>query len=311
MSPLPPPSKLDSTQVLQHVYDESLAALRVNTGATINVEGVLEVAIDATTDSIKIHGNDPAGVDRTIKTSEDGSIDIDGVYNGSINTEPANIGLVAHTRVISPGDNDQNKRLTAITNATVHALDVSLHDENGNAYSSTNPLQVRARSGNITTYATAINNFTYAANGTDIFTITGSNTKVVKIKHISFDGIQNATSARSVLLLRRSSQNIGGTATVLPNVPFDTLNPPATAVVRYYTANPTTLGTLVGVLHSEKLILGAQNTADSDSLVFSTIDALVSQDITLRGSSEILCINMNGVTSTGNLVNIDIMWTEE
>lgn len=50
----PPPTKLDAAQVLQHSYDETMAALRVNTGATINLQGVLEVAIDATTDSIKI-----------------------------------------------------------------------------------------------------------------------------------------------------------------------------------------------------------------------------------------------------------------
>lgn len=91
---------------------------------------------------VEIHGNDPAGTDRVIKTSEDGSVDVDGVYNASTNTEPANIGLVAHARAASPGDGDQTKRLTAITSSTVHALDVSLHDESGNAYSSTNPLQV-------------------------------------------------------------------------------------------------------------------------------------------------------------------------
>lgn len=63
--PIPPPTKLDSSQVLQHAYDESTAALRVNTGATINVQGILEVAIDATTDSIKI-GDGTEYVDVTV-----------------------------------------------------------------------------------------------------------------------------------------------------------------------------------------------------------------------------------------------------
>lgn len=91
---------------------------------------------------VEIHGNDPAGTDRVIKTSEDGSVDVDGVYNASTNTEPANIGLVAHTRALSPSDAEQVKRLTAITSSSVHALDISLHDESGNPYSSSNPLQV-------------------------------------------------------------------------------------------------------------------------------------------------------------------------
>lgn len=172
------------------------------------------------------------------------------------------------------------------------------------------PLSVRIKTGTVNTYG-ASRSFSYAANGTDIFTITGSDTKVVKIKHISFDGTQTATSARTVFLIKRSTQNTGGTSTILTNVPFDSANPPSNAVVRSYTANPTTLGAAVGTLHNEKVIIGSANTADSDSLIFNTIDALSSQDITLRGSSEVLAINMNGVSSPGNVVNIDIMWIEE
>lgn len=91
---------------------------------------------------VEVHGNDPAGVDRVLKLSEDGSIDVDGVYDGAANTEPANIGLVAAVRASSPADTDQTERLTAIANGTVHALDVSLHDETGIPYSAANPLQV-------------------------------------------------------------------------------------------------------------------------------------------------------------------------
>lgn len=98
MPPLPPPSKLDSTQVLQHVYDESLAALRVNTGATINVEGILEVAIDATTDSIKIgDGTDFADVtvDNCLKVKDPDAIalltDIDSKLGVPLTTTVLNI----------------------------------------------------------------------------------------------------------------------------------------------------------------------------------------------------------------------------
>lgn len=172
-------------------------------------------------------------------------------------------------------------------------------------------LPVRIKTGLISTYGAAIAGFTYAANGTDIFTITGSDTKTIKIKHLSVDGTQTNTGARAVSLIKRSSQNTGGTSTVLTNVPYDSINPTSTAVVRYYTVNPTTLGTSLGALHVEKLIVGSANSADSDALVFSTVDASTSQDITLRSSSEVLAINMNGVTSAGNSMNIDIMWTEE
>lgn len=96
---------------------------------------------------VEVHGNDPTGTDKVLKLSEDGSVDVDGVYNASINTEPANIGLVAAQRAVSPIDSDQIRRLTAVTpngttNTNVHALDISLHDEAGVPYSSTNPLPV-------------------------------------------------------------------------------------------------------------------------------------------------------------------------
>jgi len=93
----------------------------------------------------EMHGNDPAGVDRVIKTSEDGSVDIDGVYDGTSNTEPANIGLVTQERNAAASDTRQTEQLTGkrgTVDTTVVALDVSLHDEDGNAYSDTNPLPV-------------------------------------------------------------------------------------------------------------------------------------------------------------------------
>jgi len=69
-------------------------------------------------------------------------VDVDGVYDAGTNTDPDNVGLIAHTRAASPTDAEQVKRLTAITSDTVHALDVSLHDEAGAAYSQSNPLPV-------------------------------------------------------------------------------------------------------------------------------------------------------------------------
>lgn len=102
-----------------------------------------QMIVDADSNAhVEIHGNDPAGVDRVVKVSEAGSMDVDGVYNASTNTQPANIGVVAAARTATPGDSDQTKRITAISSGTVHALDISLHDEAGNPYSATNPLQV-------------------------------------------------------------------------------------------------------------------------------------------------------------------------
>ena len=37
---------------------------------------------------VEMHGNDPAGVDRVLKTSEEGSVDIDGVYDADPRDNP-------------------------------------------------------------------------------------------------------------------------------------------------------------------------------------------------------------------------------
>jgi len=67
----PNPSKLDSTQVLQHAFDDETQALRVNSEATV-IAGAFEVAVDHFTDSVKIgDGTNLAAVnvDGSIKVS--------------------------------------------------------------------------------------------------------------------------------------------------------------------------------------------------------------------------------------------------
>jgi hypothetical protein len=70
------------------------------------------------------------------------TVDVDGVYDIINNADPDNVGLIAHSRNASPADAHQTERLTSVTSGTVKALDVSLHDENGVPYSSSNNLNV-------------------------------------------------------------------------------------------------------------------------------------------------------------------------
>ena len=212
---------------------------------------------------------------------------------------------------------DVKARITnsAIVTNTVFAIDfIYFINQNSiqinNSFDS-DPIQIKVKTQGVQTYGASIAGFSFANNGTDIFTISGSANKTIRIKHISVDGTQTTGAVRTVLLIKRSSANTGGNSTVLSAVPYDSLNSTATATVRYYTTNPTTLGTTVGQFHNEKLVIGGTNATDSDALVFETQDTYGMQDITLRGANELLAINMNAVTSTGNSMNIDIAWTEE
>lgn len=92
---------------------------------------------------VKIHGTDAGGTDRIIAASESGNIVMDGIYNVTTNSHPTSSGLAAAQRATTPALTDMLKRVTAISNATVHALDISLHDDTGAAYSYANPLSVQ------------------------------------------------------------------------------------------------------------------------------------------------------------------------
>jgi len=107
---------------------------------------------------IEVHGNNPAGSDEVLLLSELGAVVPDGVYNVTNNSNPGNVGLIAHTRAATPADTDQVIRLTAISNSTVHALDVAIRDEAGAPYSSSNPMpvvQVESEGDEINNYNTA------------------------------------------------------------------------------------------------------------------------------------------------------------
>jgi hypothetical protein len=113
------------------------------------VDGTNPAVNQATVDSdknlhVEIHGNSPAGVDKVVRTSEIGALTPDGMYDVTNNTKPGNVGVIAHTRSATPGDSTQNKRVTAVSHASENntCMDVSFHDENGLAYSDSNPVPV-------------------------------------------------------------------------------------------------------------------------------------------------------------------------
>ena len=162
------------------------------------------------------------------------------------------------------------------------------------------------------TYAAATGPFTPPASPTDIFTITGSATKTIRIQRITFTMNQTTGAARDVIVLKRSTANTGGTSVVVTPVSMDSANPSATAEVRRYTANPT-LGTLVGNVRSRKVFVATLtgNNSNSDEFIMDFGTRGDTQEIFLRGTNEVLSINLNGVTSTGNSASCSVEWIEE
>jgi hypothetical protein len=159
------------------------------------------------------------------------------------------------------------------------------------------------------TYSGCVVALAVAANPTDIFTITGSASKTIYVYKVRISGTQNNNGSANFLLVKRSTANTGGTSTTPAIVPHDSANATTTAVVRAYTANPT-LGTLVGTLRAFAISIPNKNSigAGVPLLEFGDVDS--TQPIVLRGTSELLAINMNGVSMAGSDLELCFEWRE-
>jgi hypothetical protein len=161
------------------------------------------------------------------------------------------------------------------------------------------------------TYSAGITSLSAAGAATDIFTITGSATKTIRVLKITVSATKTSETIVPLLILKRSTANTGGTSSTLDNVPRDSQDAAATAVVRAYTANPT-LGTLVGNVKATKIVF-VENTKSTNSNYRLEFCFTSEQEkpVVLRGVGEVLALNLGATTVAGSNINIDITWTEE
>jgi hypothetical protein len=149
-----------------------------------------------------------------------------------------------------------------------------------------------------------------AATASDIITIQGSATKIVRIKKIRLQASHSANVGVQVSLIKRSAANTGGTSTNATLVPHDSLDAAATAVVKSYTVNPSALGAAVG--NVDGALLDA-NTITTPTIYSNPVEWRYgengSRDIVLRGIAEFLAVNLGGATITSAFAMIE--WTEE
>ena len=164
------------------------------------------------------------------------------------------------------------------------------------------------KNSSVQSYSATFTNLNPPNSPTDIFTIIGSATKTIKITRVALTANQNTAAQRDILLIKRSAANAGGTSTLASVVPHDSNNAAATAAVRGYTVNPTTLGASVGTLRTKKVFIGsASGNSDEFILDFGSRPA---QEIVLNGVAQTLSLNLNGATSSGGVFNISVEWTE-
>lgn len=162
-----------------------------------------------------------------------------------------------------------------------------------------------------TTYsATSAIAFNAANNATDIFTITGSATKIIKVLRVGFSATQTTAGTANVLLVKRSTANSAGTSAAATAIPHDSNDVAATATVLNYTANPT-VGTAVGTIRAYRAFIPAPATASTVTYYEFTFGSLPEKAVVLRGTGQVLALNLNATTITGNAFTCFVEWTEE
>jgi hypothetical protein len=159
------------------------------------------------------------------------------------------------------------------------------------------------------TYSAAAT-FVSATAPTDIFLVTGSATKIIRIHKVKITATTTSGSAIKVnfQLLKRSTANVGGVVVVDTSVQHDSLDAAATAVVRHYTANPTTLGTLAGIIRADSNSVSP--TGVGGGAIEWVFNEAAFKPIVLRGVNESLAVNLGSTSITGSMISISAEWSE-
>lgn len=157
-----------------------------------------------------------------------------------------------------------------------------------------------------------------AASATDIACIAGSATKVVRVQKIVISGTAATLVTAPFTLLRRASVDTAGTAaTTTANwantiSKLDTQNPAATATLISYSANPTINDTSPTYIATDALTIPVTSAGTSTvPLRWTFNDGFLPQMLTLRGTSDQICINLNAVSIATGLLYPHIEWTEQ
>lgn len=155
------------------------------------------------------------------------------------------------------------------------------------------------------TYGVSSGYITPAAATTDMFTLSGeAGFKIELLKCLlNFDAVFNSSAAKTkAFLLKRSTLNSGGTSTVENHIPFNSSSPASGAVMRSYTANPASLGTLVntsGRLLSGCFVLNGLNSQTQLSPFILFDHSIAGGAPKLVSATELLAVNFNGVIPDG------------
>jgi hypothetical protein len=159
------------------------------------------------------------------------------------------------------------------------------------------------------TYSVATLSIPLASTATDVFTISGSSTRIIKVTKISITGVASTSASTPIQIIKRTGVNTGGTRTSITAVALDSENESPAATLEYYTTNATNLGNGLGNIEAWRQFIPSPFGASNPPTSFD-YGTRNSQAIVLHGTNEVLAINMNGITPNDTLLDIAIEWIE-
>jgi hypothetical protein len=162
------------------------------------------------------------------------------------------------------------------------------------------------------TFCATANAWTIPAAPTDMWSITGSATKTVRVLNMTITPSQTTAATQTFFLVRRSTADTAGTSAAATIVPSDSAFAAATAIAKSWTANPT-LGTLVGNVSIIRVSVPLAVTADPryPMMVDFTMRGLL-PGVVLRGTAQELHLNFNGAALPAGLtLTASWCWAEE
>lgn len=150
-------------------------------------------------------------------------------------------------------------------------------------------------------------NISVAAAATDIAAFFGNATTTVQVTKIRVTGIQTTTGVVDLLLVRRSTANTAGTSSNFSVALHETTDAANSSTPIAYTANPT-IGTLAGVVR--RCYTDFTSTSGASTSEYTLEFGENGKPLVLSGVTQGICLNLNGATVAGGVVNVSIEWIE-
>lgn len=147
------------------------------------------------------------------------------------------------------------------------------------------------------------------------FVLMGSATKKIRVTRIHMSGLTLTASAYNMISMRKiSSIPSGGTTTALTKTSLDSALSNSTAsLCQMYTVEPTTDGTLVGTIQSQKILMQdtVAKAGDPNTEIYFNLKPLESSSgVILRGINEGITAALATSPATAVTLSLEVEWSE-